>query len=160
MKIRIHSCAAYMNIVKDELASRYGYSQMPRATTVINIKDKKVSYDDYNQAFEKATTAYSKLASQDKKAEATSELEKAVELWNNALKEADPKNKKARVDAKVEAATHLNCAEAYMWLNNFEEAEKHINKIKMLDISKYENLANELNAVIAEQKNRFNSNKM
>ena len=90
----------------------------------------------------------------------TSELEKAVELWNNALKESDVKNKKARVDAKVTAATHLNCAEAYMWLNNFEEAEKHINKIKVLDISKYETLAKELNTVIVEQKNRYNNNKM
>lgn len=149
-----------MNIVKDELASRYGYAQVPRATTVINIKDKKVSYDDYNQAFEKATAAYSKLALQDKQAEAAAELEKAVELWNNALKESDPNNKKARVDAKVTAATHLNCAEAYMWLNNFEEAEKHLNKIKMLDISKYENLAKDLNTVIVEQKNRYNNNKM
>jgi tetratricopeptide (TPR) repeat protein len=150
--------SANMNVVKDELASRYGFSQVPRATTVINIKDKKVSYDDYNQAFEKATTAYSKLASNEKKAEAAAELEKAVELWNNALKESDVKNKKARVDAKVTAATHLNCAEAYMWLNNFEEAEKHLNKIKMLDISKYETLAKDLNTVIVEQKSRFNNN--
>ncbi|MBK0402158.1 hypothetical protein I5M27_04130 [Adhaeribacter sp. BT258] len=149
-----------MNLVKEELASRYGFVKMPRATAVINIKDKKVSYDDFNQAFEKATTAYSKLALQEKQAEATAELEKAVELWNNALKESDLKNKKARVDAKVTAATHLNCAEAYMWLNNYEEAEKHINKIKVLDISKYESLAKELNTVIVEQKNRYNNNKM
>ncbi|MFC5269559.1 hypothetical protein [Adhaeribacter terreus] len=149
-----------MNIVKDELASRYGFAKMPRATSVINIKDKKVSYDDFNQAFEKATTAYSKLALLDKQAEAATELEKAVELWNNALKESDLKNKKARVDAKVTAATHLNCAEAYMWLNNYEEAEKHINKIKVLDISKYESLAKELNTVIVEQKSRYNNNKM
>ncbi|ARS35992.1 tetratricopeptide repeat protein [Pontibacter actiniarum] len=146
-----------MNIVKEELASQYGYNPMLRATTVLNIKDKKVSYDDFNQAFESATTGYSKLANQEKKAEAVAELEKALELWNNALKEADPKNKKARVDAKVAAATHLNCAEAYMWLNNFEEAEKHLNKIKMLDVSKYENLAKELQVVLADQKSRYNS---
>ena len=149
-----------MKIVKEELASLYGFSPMTRATTVINIKDKKISYDDYNQAFLKATTGYSKLANQDKKAEAAAELEKAIELWNAALKEADPKNKKARIDAKVAAATHLNCAEAYLWLNNFEEAEKHSNQIKMLDVNKYENLAKNLNLVIVEQKSRFNKNKI
>ncbi|WP_181305323.1 hypothetical protein [Rufibacter sp. XAAS-G3-1] len=149
-----------MNIVKEELASRYGFAPVPRTAVVVNVKDKKVSYNDFNQAFENATSAYSKIANQEKKAEAAAELEKAIGLWNNALKEADPNNKKARIDAKVAAATHLNCAEAYMWLNNFEEAEKHINKIKVLDVNKYENLAKELNVVIAEQKERFNNNKM
>ena len=71
-----------------------------------------------------------------KQTEAKAELEKAVELWNYALKESDLKNKKARIDAKVTATTHLNCAEAYIWLNK------------------------ELNTVIVEQKNRCNNNKM
>ena len=86
-------------------------------------------------------------------------MEEAVALWNKALAESNPKDKKARIDAKVTAAALLNAAEANVWLNHFDEAELLLAKLKLLDISRYNEAAKELSVVLLDQRARFQANR-
>lgn len=76
-------------------------------------------------------------------------------LWEKALTESNPKDKKARIDEKVTAATLLNDAEANLWMNNFDEAELLLARLKLLDISRYNTLAKELGTVVQDQRTRY-----
>lgn len=149
---------ANMKLVTEMLDNRFGQRTVTRNTNVVVVTDKKVSYDEFPQAYEKALMGYKMLVQPARSAEATKQIQDAIDLWNKALAESNPKDKKARIDAKVTAATLLNVAEANLWLNNFDEAERMLAKLKLLDISRYNEAAQELSVVIQDQRTRFQAN--
>ena len=149
-----------MKLLSEYLSNNFGYVPTTRNTSVIVIRDKDVNYDEYTQAYEKAMKGYNWLTNEDEKQGAIDEINGAIELWKKAISESDIENKKARINAKVTEATYLNCAEAYIWLNNYSEAENCLIKLKSLNLDKYSNKANELTKFISEQKKRFKANKI
>lgn len=149
---------ANMKLVAEMLDSRFGQRTITRNTSVVVVTDKKVNYDEFPQAYEKALMGYKMLAQPTRSADAIKQMEEAVALWNKALAESNPKDKKARIDAKVTAAALLNAAEANLWLNNFDEAERMLAKLKLLDISRYNEAAKELSGVIQDQRTRYQAN--
>jgi tetratricopeptide (TPR) repeat protein len=147
-----------MKLVAEMLDSRFGQRTITRNTSVVVVMDKKINYDEFPQAYEKALMGYKMLAQPARAAEAVKQMEEAVALWNKALAESNPKDKKARIDAKVTAAALLNAAEANMWLNNFDESERLLAKLKLLDISRYNDAAKELSTVLQDQRARYQAN--
>jgi hypothetical protein len=154
-----NSMKANMKLVADYLDSKLGQRVITRNTSIIVVSDKKINYDEYPQAYEKALMGYKGLTDPARTADAQKQISEAVALWNKALTESNPKDKKARIDEKVTAATLYNDAEANLWLNNFDEAERLLARLKLLDISRYNTMANELSVVVQDQRTRFNANK-
>ena len=150
---------ANMKLVAEVLDSRFGQRTITRNTSVVVVTDKKINYDEFPQAYEKALMGYKMLAQPTRTADAIKQMEEAVALWNKALAESNPKDKKARIDAKVTAAALLNAAEANLWLNNFDEAERLLAKLKLLDIYRYNEAAKELSTVLQDQRVRFQANR-
>jgi len=150
---------ANMKLAAEYLDSKVGKRLTPRTTSIIVVTDKKINYDEYPAAYEKAMMGYKQLADPTKAADAQKQIGEAVALWGKALAESDPKNKKARIDDKVTAATLFNDAEANLWLNNFDEAERLLGRLKLLDISRYNTMAKELAVVIDDQRTRYKANK-
>ncbi|GGF21785.1 hypothetical protein [Hymenobacter cavernae] len=148
-----------MKLVTEYLDSKFGQRPVTRNTSIIVISDKKVNYDEYPQAYEKALMGYKMLADPSRATDAQKQIGEAIALWNKALAEANPKDKKARIDEKVMAATLFNAAEANVWLNNFDEAERLLARLKLLDISRYNELAKELSVVVQDQRTRYSANK-
>lgn len=62
--------------------------------------------------------------------------------------ESTPKDKKARIDEKVTAATLYNDTEANLWMNKFDKAEMLPVYLKLPDISRYGTMAKELGMVV------------
>jgi len=148
-----------MKLVADFLDSKLGQRSMARTTSVWVVSDKKVNYDEYPQAYEKALMGYKLLADASRAADAQKSIGEAAALWAKALTESNPKDKKARIDEKVTAATLYNAAEANLWLNNFDETDRLLARLKLLDISRYNTLAKELDVVVQDQRARFTANK-
>jgi hypothetical protein len=146
-----------MKKLREYLASTFGYVKMERKTSLAIVKDKKVNYDEYSFAFEKAVQGYSMLNTE-RRSEGEALLKEALDKWNKALQESDVNDKKARIDAKVTEATIINCAEAYMWLNNFTEAENYLLKLKVKDLDRYDYYSNKLQVFMTEMKNRYKAN--
>ncbi len=154
-----NSMKSNMKLVADYLDSKLGQRVITRNTSIIVVSDKKINYDEYPQAYEKALMGYKALSDPARVADAQKQIVEAVALWNKALTESNPKDKKARIDEKVTAATLYNDAEANLWLNNFDEADRLLARLKLLDISRYNTMANELGAVVQDQRTRFTANK-
>jgi hypothetical protein len=148
-----------MKLVTEYLDSKIGQRTITRNTAIVVVSDKKVNYDEYPQAYEKALMGYKQLADPARAADGQKQIIEAVALWNKALMESNPKDKKARIDEKVTAATLYNNAEANLWLNNFDEADRLLARLKLLDISRYNTMANELSVVVQDQRTRFTANK-
>ncbi|RTQ53309.1 hypothetical protein EJV47_00800 [Hymenobacter gummosus] len=150
---------ANMKLVTEYLDSKFGQRPITRNTSIVVVTDKKINYDEFPQAYEKALMGYKLLADPTRAADAQKQIGEAVALWNKALAESNPKDKKARIDEKVTAATLFNAAEANLWMNNFDEAERLLAKLKLMDISRYNTLAKELSEVVQDQRTRYNANK-
>lgn len=94
----------------------------------------KNEYADYREAkdlFMKAVAlfAYDSIAKinilvQPNIEERTNYLKQAIAIWEKALTEANPDDKKARIDKKVERETYMNLAQAYLWLGNISKAKE------------------------------------
>jgi hypothetical protein len=117
-----------------------------------------MDYSDYQQAYEKALLGYNKLA--DSKDEGQASLKDAIGIWEKAMTESKPDDRKARVDAGVTMATLFNLTEAYIFTDDYDKAETSVTKILALDPSKKEKKAAEdLLAFVKDQKDRYNANK-
>ncbi|MDB5236025.1 MAG: hypothetical protein JWR44_3018 [Hymenobacter sp.] len=154
-----NSMKANMKLVADFLDSKLGQRPVTRTTSVWVVEDKKVNYDEFPQAYEKALGGYKLLADPTRAADAQKQIGEAAALWGKALTESNTKDKKARINEKVTAATLFNAAEANMWLNNFDETDRLLGKLRLLDISRYNTLAKELDATAQDQRTRFAANK-
>jgi hypothetical protein len=148
-----------MKLVTEYLDSKFGQRVVTRNTSIWVISDKKINYDEYPQAYVKALMGYKMQADQTRAADGRKQISEAVALWEKALTESNPKDKKARIDEKVTAATLFNDAEANLWMNNFDEAELLLARLKLLDISRYNTLAKELGTVVQDQRTRYAANK-
>jgi hypothetical protein len=102
---------------------------------------------------------YGKLAEEGSNAKAFEYIKKGIDGWEAALKESEPKNKKARVNDKVTAVTRLNLAEAYIWINDYSNAELQLDKTRFLDLNKFTRLAAKQKGLVDDQKARFEANK-
>lgn len=148
-----------MKLVTEYLDSKFGQRTVTRNTAIWVVSDKKTNYDEYPQAYVKALMGYKMQADPTRATDGRKQISEAVAMWEKALTESNPKDKKARIDEKVTAATLFNDAEANLWMNNFDEAELLLARLKLLDISRYNTLAKELSVVLQDQRTRFAANK-
>ena len=154
-----NSMKANLKLVTDYLDSALGQRAITRSTSIWVVSDKKVNYDEFPQAYEKALVGYKMLADPARALDAQKQIGDATALWTKALAESNPKDKKARIDEKVTAATLYNAAEANLWMNNFDETDRLLARLRLMDISRYNTLAKELDVVAQDQHKRFNANK-
>ncbi|HEY1038095.1 MAG TPA: hypothetical protein VGF30_01745, partial [Bacteroidia bacterium] len=127
--------AVYENLeyINGQINNKYGYMKMSYAT-LLSVVDEKKDYQDYKEAYVAAENGYKVLDAN--KSEAFVELNKAIGLWEKAMKESQPHNKKARVDGDVTEITILNLIEAYIWKDDYINAKAYIDKIKTMDPSR------------------------
>jgi hypothetical protein len=142
-----------LKTINNYLNSQFGYSTIEKNSAIAMVKPKKFEYPEYFNAYEQIFTGYTYLL--DNKNDAVNYINEAITNWETALKESDKENKKARVNLKVTAVTHLNCAEAYCWLNDFQNARRHIMKIKMLKTKKYDKKVEALQNFMEDQERRY-----
>ncbi|MGI4874166.1 MAG: hypothetical protein ACRYFX_23645 [Janthinobacterium lividum] len=153
-----NSMKASMKLVSEYLDSKIGQRLMPRNTTITVVSDKKVNYDEYMPAFEQALLGYQMLVDPARAADAQKQIGEASELWKKTLAESNPKDKKARIDEKVAAATLFNDAEANLWRNDFDQADLVLTRLKVLDIGRYNTPSKELSELIQDQRTRYSAN--
>lgn len=78
----------------------------------------KLNYDDLDEAQTHAIQAVKSLQG----SSSNDNISKAIEIWNNALKEQDMNDKKARINRKVAGFVALNKAKGYFYMQDYENA--------------------------------------
>ncbi|MDB5158129.1 MAG: hypothetical protein JWR50_2836, partial [Mucilaginibacter sp.] len=107
--------------------------KVPRTATLYYIKNDDVNYHDLTTAFNEASSGLIML--QQDYTTAKSKLNGACNLWNNALKEADPNNKKARINKDITLAIYFNLLEAYFAEGNVTGGQITLDKLNTVNLS-------------------------
>lgn len=146
-----------MKMINDFLNNKYGFPKEKRTSFIFRIEPKKFVYDDFQQAYESAVAGYGLLASDFNNA--VPKLNTAIDLWEKAVAEYNPNEKKVRMDEDVVRAAHFNLAEAYIWIHDFEKADAHLSKIIGLNPSRKEEKAVEAyREIMKDLKARWEAN--
>lgn len=147
-----------LNLINNMVNDRIGYKRVNRKVELNYVKSKDETYQDLMLAFNDASSGLKLLM--DDAPTAKTKLQNAIQLWEKALLESDPKNKKARVDKDVTIAIYFNLLEAYFATNNVTSGEKAIASLGVMDLSSrqrkqkddYEALFNDLKKRLAVNK--------
>jgi hypothetical protein len=149
--------AKNLNQIDSMLDSRVGYTAIKRTTTLYSVETGKMNYDDYKKAYDAAFIGYNKLTSDP--AAAKAKLNEAIAIWEKALIESNPEDKKARIDKDVTIVTLVNIVEALIFVDEYGHAEDHMIKLKSMDLSRREKRAvEELDKLLESQKARYTAN--
>lgn len=92
---------------------------------VIQIKEKKYEYPEFNAATD-ALKAACDAPNED-------DLKVAITTWKTELEESDPKNRKARINKNVTAGAYYNIALAYFAMGEYAQSEEAFNKATEFD---------------------------
>ncbi|MGI4762428.1 MAG: hypothetical protein ACRYF0_17085 [Janthinobacterium lividum] len=146
-----------LKIVQQYLDSQFGVAMVPRTTLLYTVEPKKMTYDEYQPAYEAAIAAYKKLS--DEPAAARQFFATALAQWDKALTEAKPTDSKARINGDITTVTYLDAAEAAIWAGELPRADNYLMKLNTLDLSRRQKrqLA-DLESLAKDQKKRYAAN--
>ncbi len=145
--------------INEMLNNNYGYVKQNRLVPVGYVNEKKL-YDDFKEALNNAKNAYALIGKKETNVQGEESLRKAITLWETALKESNPGNKKARVDEDVTECLLMDLSESYVWLNDFTKAQEYLTKLDSFKISmKEKGYKNSTKVFLADQNLRVLANK-
>jgi hypothetical protein len=124
-----------MTVINQLLNEKFGYLKKKREIEINVPNDKKISYNEYADAYVLVLSGYNMIGSGGSKEQVNADIKKAIAIWEKALTESNTTNKKARINEKVTIATNQNLAEAYMWVNDYRSSEMYFNKLTLLNLS-------------------------
>lgn len=144
--------------LKKILNDRFGFLSKSRSTNIRMYFHKKMNYPEYSNAYQSILMAYPNLKDRTSRAALLQHLNAAIQEWENALAQSDLNDKKARINQKVSKFTCLMLAEAYMWKDDFNNADAYIARLKSMNPKMNEKKwMQELEILLASQKRRFNA---
>lgn len=145
--------------ISNYISEQHGFMKKQRSIEIYTAKNRRVNYDDLLEAYQEAKDGYLQLAqNKNDKTTAMKYITKAIGKWSKTLQESNVNDKNARINKKVTAAVYLNLAEAYLWMDDFSQAELYANKAKNLGIPKYNRHARRIISFIPTIKTRFEAN--
>lgn len=122
-----------LKFINNLLNDKYGFAKVQRVATLYYIKNDDANYQDLTTAFNEASSGLIML--QQDYTSGKSKLDKACGLWNNALKESDPNNKKARINKDITLALYFNLLEAYFAEGDVTGGQSTLDKMSGINLS-------------------------
>lgn len=119
---------------------------------------KKHDYTELVTAMRNAESAYAEILSNFDGFKAN--VQKSIDVWESAIKEADYENKKAKINAQIAQALMVNKILALTFMQEYDAATKMCNDIEILkdNKGKYRRASDRLREFIKEQKTRTENN--
>ena len=146
-----------INNISSVLDSEIGYPKKRENTEVYIVK----KFQDYNyekllSAYNYAESGYGQVGLDRNKSRAKTQLIKAINIWEQEMKESDLTNKKSRINSKISGLISANLADAYFWTEDFEKSNFYINKAINQGNLKAKNHCKKLKKDIPEFRKRYN----
>jgi hypothetical protein len=105
---------------------------LPMNFEVYYAKGKDVDYSELDKALEMAESAYKDIEKNGLNKKSQGELQACITIWEKELKSKDLTNKKARINKDIAKGLHENCARAYAFIYQFDQALEHGRQVKVL----------------------------
>ena len=151
--------ATLLTDLNKHMNSTYGFPSKSSESEIYVIKKyKDFNYSEFVDAMTFAKIGYQKLSNGIEKDAAKEDLQKAIDIWNNQLSQSNTGDNKSRINKKATALLYTNLAEAYMWIDDFNNADLFNNKAITLGVLKYKNHCKRLQDKMIQLKLRYNSN--
>jgi hypothetical protein len=99
---------------------------------VYAAKGKNYDYAALDEAFTKALSAYEGIDKNGPNEADFKTLKECIAIWEKELESADLEDKKARITKDIAKGLRENCAMAYMFMYDFDQAIKHSREYKVL----------------------------
>ena len=148
-----------LHSINEMLNNNYGYVPASITVAIAWVNEKK-NYDDLKDALNNAKNGYAAIGKKETNAQGEEYLRKAVTTWENALKESDPKSRKARVNQEVTETVLIDLSQAYIWLNDFTKAQEYLTKLDNFNIHlRKKNIRNDIKNFLSDQGPRVTANK-
>jgi hypothetical protein len=144
-----------LSTYKAYMDNNYGYYKANDDALVATGKGKKHNYSDLDAALEKFHQAaeFYNSGNIEKYKELATEC---INVWEKALTEYDPNNKKARISKKNADWINFSIASAYLYLDDFDKAIEYMNKGQEIDAGLQ---SKSVLADIKDRKYRYEQNK-
>jgi len=144
-----------LNEVNALINDKCGFPLTNYSTEVYTVKKfKTFNYSDLIDAYTYAKQGYGMIFKEGAKSKADAKIQSGIQLWEAALQESTPSERKSRINEKVTALIFVNLAEAYLWKEEFDMADNYIQKAKMGGVMKYKNEAKDLEKILKDHKDR------
>ncbi len=115
-----------MGMAKNFVNSSLFFTYIPQEFSVFYVKSKDFGYDDIKKAATIAAEGYDEIKDNIENKDAHSKLKQAISIWEKALEESTPDDKKSRINKKVTLHLAENIGTAYFYLMDFDKAQKVI----------------------------------
>lgn len=151
--------AANLNSINSMINEQFGFPVKTRSTEIYTVKKHKDhDYSDLIDAYSNAKSGYDMVINDVDHSSAKAKISRAIRIWEDALEESNPGDNKARINDKVTALIYENLAEAYMWINDFQQAETYRIKAEQAGVGKYKRMAQALEPLMLNLKARYTAN--
>lgn len=118
-----------LKILNEELNSLFGYAWIEKTTPLYTGSGKKMDYSDLDAAQLEAKHGLQDMNIDKEKS--TEQLNNAIQVWLKIIdEELESDNKKARINHKVGASLYINCAVAYIYLDQYDKANEMLNYVE------------------------------
>ena len=148
-----------LNDLNNHINTTYGYPLKSNQNEIYVIKKyKKHSYSEFIDAMTYAQIGYKDFVNDVDKVNAKEKIYKAIEIWEMQLDQSNISDNKSRINKKATALLCANLAEAYLWVDEYNNADLYINKAITLGVFKYKNHCKRLQDKMGNLKLRYQAN--
>lgn len=132
-----------------EAASNIYLSYVNQEFDVYSAKGKDFDYSNLDDAFEKAMATYENILNVGPNDADFKSLKDCIVVWEKELETADLEDKKARISESIAKGLHENCARAYMYMYDFDNAISHARSFQKLFGNMHTNRTNDFDVLVA-----------
>lgn len=100
------------------------FTYVPQEIMVHYVKSKDYGYSDLEEASAIAVEGFKGIKDNSQNKDAQAKLKQAISIWEKAMTESTPDDKKSRINKKVTLHVAENLGAAYLYLMEFEKAQK------------------------------------
>ncbi|MCW3160024.1 hypothetical protein [Chryseobacterium oryctis] len=121
-----------MDRIRNIINDNFGYQTISSTVILENVKNKG-DYDDLERAYIYVTTNLKKLRAKSDYAPnkiAMENLQKGIDLWENALRKVNYNDKKAHYNQKIGEYLYFNMIRLNIALGDYQKAEKYLNELQ------------------------------
>lgn len=128
----LHNLA--VSATNNQLDSEFGFPTKERKIDLATFEDtKEFTYAELRQAFSDASMGFNYMVTDKNKA--FEYLRKSIAVWEKVVAEANPEDKKARINENIQQALWINIAKAYFFLEDWDKTNEYIVRLKAADKS-------------------------
>lgn len=126
---------AYRENIDEIISSALFATYQKEEFNVYYVDGKHSLSNELKEACDNAVSVYEDYAQNGYSLSVKEKLQKSIDTWQKALKQSDIGDRKAFINHKATLKMHENLGVAYMYLNDYESALLHFNKIRSLERS-------------------------